>query len=131
MKEYAVEDENTQIDTGESNMQIMVWRKAITGFCKILRKHTMISSVHIWTLSFKYYRFNWKNGRGYYLDGCYLHFVRIFSVQIMQGVAGCCLVFVCGIDRLILGSRPKAKRKINIFSLQFRLFRCCFNYIHM
>ena len=49
------------------------------------------------------------------IGGMLLTFLLFFWVETKQ-FAGCSLVSVCGIDRLLLGSRPKSERKINIFS---------------
>ena len=49
------------------------------------------------------------------IGGMLFTFLLFFWVETKQ-FAGCSLVSVCGIDRLLLGSRPKSERKINIFS---------------
>ena len=49
------------------------------------------------------------------IGGMLFTFLLFFWVETKQ-FAGCSLVSVCGIDRLLQGSRPKSERKINIFS---------------
>ena len=111
----ATEDHNTQRNTDESDILVGLEETIIA--LKNLKKIIVISCVMYIIvrcfLKFTGSKFNkWME---ILIGGMLFTFLLFFWVETKQ-FAGCSLESVCGIDRLLLGSRPKSERKINIFS---------------